>query len=88
MGTVEAILFDFNGTLSHDEPLLLSIYQRLFARHGRPLTSEEYFDHFAGNTDEAIIGTWLGVDGPLLATLVEERVATYAAEAADGRTIE
>jgi beta-phosphoglucomutase len=87
MGTVEALLFDFNGTLSHDEPLLLSIYQRLFAQHGRPLTAEDYFGRLAGNTEEAIIGTWLGVDGPLLATLVRERIATYAAEAADGSSI-
>jgi HAD superfamily hydrolase (TIGR01509 family) len=87
MGTVEALVFDFNGTLSHDEPLLLSIYQRLFAKHGRPLPAEDYFGRLAGNTEEAIIGTWLGVDGPLLATLVKERIATYAAEAADGSTV-
>jgi beta-phosphoglucomutase len=87
MGTVEALVFDFNGTLSHDEPVLLSIYQRLFAKHGRPLTADDYFGRLAGNTEEAIIGTWLGVDGPLLATLVKERVATYAAEAADGSTV-
>jgi HAD superfamily hydrolase (TIGR01509 family) len=87
MGHVRALLFDFNGTLSHDEPVLLSIYQRLFARHGRPLTAEDYFGRLAGLSDEAIIGNWLGVDGPLLAALVVERVATYTAEAADGATI-
>ena len=87
MGTVEAILFDFNGTLSHDEPLLLSIYQRLFARYGRPLSADDYFDRLAGNTEEVIIGSWLGVDGPLLATLMKERIETYAAEAADGATV-
>ena len=87
MGTVDAILFDFNGTLSHDEPLLLSIYQRLFARYGRPLTAEDYFGRLAGNTEEVIIGSWLGVDGPLLATLMKERIETYAAEAADGTTV-
>lgn len=87
MGTVDALVFDFNGTLSHDEPLLLSIYQRLFARYGRPLGAEDYFGRLAGNTEEAIIGTWLGVDGPLLATLVKERIETYAAEAADGSSV-
>ena len=87
MGTVEAILFDFNGTLSHDEPLLLSIYQRLFARYGRPLSADDYFDRLAGNTEEVIVGGWLGVDGPLLATLMKERIETYAAEAADGATV-
>src|SRR3954452_10860865 len=87
MGTVEALLFDFNGTLSHDEPVLLSIYQRLFARHGRPLSAEDYFSRLAGHAEEVIIGSWLGVDGPLLANLIEERIATYAAEAADGSTV-
>ena len=87
MGTPKALLFDFNGTLSHDEPVLLAIYQRLFARHGRPLSAEQYFAQLAGNTEEAIIGTWLGVDGPLLAMLVKERIAAYTALAASGSTV-
>ena len=87
MGAAEALVFDFNGTLSDDEPLLLSIYQELFARYGRPLPEEEYVDRLAGNTEEAIIGTWLGVDGPLLAMLVQERIAAYTALAASGSTV-
>jgi len=87
MGAAEALVFDFNGTLSDDEPLLLSIYQELFARYGRPLREQEYVDHLAGNTEEAIIGTWLGVDGPLLAMLVQERVAAYTVLAASGSTV-
>jgi beta-phosphoglucomutase-like phosphatase (HAD superfamily) len=87
MGAAEALVFDFNGTLSDDEPLLLSIYQQLFARHGRPLTAEEYFDTLAGNSEETIIGTWLGVDGPLLAVLVQERIDAYKALAASGSTV-
>jgi beta-phosphoglucomutase len=80
-------MFDFNGTLSEDEPLLLSIYQQLFARHGRPLAEEDYYGRLAGLSEDAIIGGWLGVDGPLLAVLMSERVERYAAEAADGRTV-
>jgi beta-phosphoglucomutase-like phosphatase (HAD superfamily) len=87
MEAAEALAFDFNGTLSDDEPLLLSIYQELFARHGRPLSREEYLGELAGNTEEMIIGTWLGVDGPLLAMLVQERIATYAERAASGSTV-
>jgi beta-phosphoglucomutase len=86
MGTVRALMFDFNGTLSHDEPLLCAIYQQLFARYGRPLTEEEYYRRLAGLSEEAIIGGWLGVDGPLLASLVAERIERYAAEA-DGSTV-
>jgi beta-phosphoglucomutase len=87
MGAAEALVFDFNGTLSDDEPLLLSIYQELFARYGRPLREEEYVDRLAGNTEEVIIGTWLGVDGPLLAMLVQERITAYTALAANGSTV-
>ena len=87
MGPARALMFDFNGTLSQDEPLLLAIYQRLFARHGRPLSEEQYYGRLAGLSEEAIIGGWLGVDGPLLASLVAERVERYATEAADGSTV-
>ncbi len=87
MGTVRALLFDFNGTLSHDEPLLLAIYQQLFAQHGRPLTEEEYYSLLAGLSEEVIIGSWLGVDGTRLASLVAERVERYATAAASGSTV-
>jgi len=87
MGTVQTLLFDFNGTLSHDEPLLLSIYQDLFARHGRPITSDQYFERLAGLSEEAIVGGWLGVEGPLLASLIADRVESYATKAADGSTV-
>ena len=87
MGTVRALMFDFNGTLSHDEPVLCAIYQRLFAQHGRPLTEEQYYSQLAGLAEEAIIGGWLGVDGPLLASLMDERIERYAVEAADGSTV-
>ena len=86
MGTVSAFMFDFNGTLSHDEPVLLAIYQRLFARQGRPLTGAEYFEQLAGLSDEAIIGGWLGIEGPALEALMAERIASYAA-VADGSTV-
>ncbi len=87
MSAPRAVLFDFNGTLSKDEPLLLRIYQGLFARYGKPLSDEEYFGRFAGLTEESIVGGWLGVDGPLLGSLMTERIAAYAAEAADGATV-
>ena len=87
MGAAEALVFDFNGTLSDDEPLLLSIYQQLFARHGRPLPEDAYYGDLAGKSEETIIGTWLGVDGPLLAMLVQERIDAYTALAASGSTV-
>ena len=87
MGTVCALMFDFNGTLSHDEPLLCAIYRELFAKHGRPLTEEQYYTRLAGLSEEVIIGSWLGVDGQLLGSLVAERIERYAVDAADGSTV-
>ena len=84
--SARAVLFDFNGTLSHDEPLLCRIYRELFAEHGRPLADEEYYGLLAGQSEEAIIGGWLRVTGGELAALVEERIDRYCA-AADGATV-
>ena len=37
------VIFDFNGTLSDDEPILLEIYTELFAEHlGWQMTAAEY----------------------------------------------
>jgi beta-phosphoglucomutase len=86
MGSPRALIFDFNGTLSHDEPLLYEIYRELFARYGRPLTEERYFSELAGLSEEAITGGWLHVDGPLLASIISERIAAYA-DRADGTSV-
>jgi len=86
MKPARALVFDFNGTLSHDEPVLFAIYSELFAEHGRPLTEADYYGRLAGNTEEAIIGGWLGVEGDELQALVEERIDRYVRRA-DGSTI-
>ena len=43
MRAARALVFDFNGTLSHDEPVLFAMYSELFAEHGRPLTEADYY---------------------------------------------
>jgi beta-phosphoglucomutase len=82
-----AVAFDFNGTLSDDEPILLSVYRELFAEQGRPLTDAEYYETLAGLSEEAIIGTWLGVEGDALEPLVEERIERYLARCGRGETV-
>jgi beta-phosphoglucomutase len=79
-----AVAFDFNGTLSDDEPLLAHVYAELFGELGRPLSEAEYFEHLAGHTDEEMLERWLGRSDP---ALIEERVDRYCALAADGRTV-
>jgi beta-phosphoglucomutase len=81
---VRAVVFDFNGTLSDDEPILLRIYQELFAEHGRPLTAEEYYAELSGLSEEEIIGRWLGrVDDALIA----ERISRYRELVSGGDTV-
>jgi beta-phosphoglucomutase-like phosphatase (HAD superfamily) len=87
MPVVRAVVFDFNGTLSQDEPILCAIYQKLFAEQGRPLAEPDYYATFAGHSEEAIISGWLGVDGDRLAALVAERIERYRVRVADGSTV-
>lgn len=82
-----ALIFDFNGTLSHDEPVLCAIYGEMFARHGRPLAPADYYGQLAGLSEEAIISGWLGVHGPELEALMAERVDRYRATAGNGHTV-
>jgi len=84
---VAAVIFDFNGTLSDDEPVLCEIFMHLFAEHGRPLSAQEYFDRLAGLSDPAIVTTWLGEDHPDVQAVIDERTTRYRAAAADGSTI-
>ena len=82
-----AAVFDFNGTLSDDEPILFAIYETMFAEHGRPLTQGQYIDELAGHSEEEIIGSWLGRGRPDLDELVAERIARYRDAVADGSTV-
>jgi beta-phosphoglucomutase len=83
----DSIVFDFNGTLSDDEPVLCEIFIELFAEHGKPLSAQEYFDHLAGLSDPEIVRTWLGRDHPDVDAVIDERVARYRAAVGDGSTI-
>ena len=80
---MRALLLDFNGTLSDDEPLLCRIFQELFAEAGRPLTEAEYYEQLAGLSDREIIRMWLGRDDP---GILARKIARYR-ELADGSTV-
>jgi beta-phosphoglucomutase len=84
---IRAVVFDFNGTLSDDEPVLCEIFIRLFEEHGKPLSAQEYFDRLAGLSDPEIVRTWLGRDHPDVDTVIAERVERYRAAVADGSTV-
>ena len=80
---MRALLLDFNGTLSDDEPLLCRIFQELFVDAGKPLSEEEYYERLSGFSDREIVQMWLGWDDP---ALLERKTARYL-ELADGSTI-
>src|SRR5947207_162717 len=84
---VRAVIFDFNGTLSDDEPILCEIYRELFAAHGRPLSPQEYFDELAGLSDPEIVRTWLGEGHPAVETVIKQRVDLYRERASDGSSV-
>ena len=81
------MIFDFNGTLSQDEPILCEIFSDLFAEQGRPLSAQEYFDELAGLSDLEIVRTWLGRDHPAVDEVVEQRIARYQARVGDGSSV-
>lgn len=51
-----AVVFDFNGTLSDDEPILFDIFGELFRTHlGWSMTQADYNEHLLGRSDREII---------------------------------
>ncbi len=51
------------------------------------MSESDYYETLAGNTEEAIIGGWLGATGDELAALVAERIRRYGVAVADGNTV-
>ena len=80
-----AVVFDFNGTLSDDEPVLARVYQELFAELGRPITVGEYYEHLAGHTDEEMLRRWFGESRD---EWIAERVRRYNELCSDGSTVD
>jgi beta-phosphoglucomutase len=82
-----AVIFDFNGTLSRDEPILYEIFSELFAEHAKPLSAQEYFDHLVGLSDPEIVRTWLGRDHPHVEAVIAKRIRLYRERVADGSSV-
>ncbi len=85
--SVRAVIFDFNGTLSDDEPILCEIFMHLFAEHGKPMSAQEYFDRLVGLSDPEIVRAWLGDDDPDVEAVITERTRRYRDAVADGSSV-
>ncbi len=76
------VIFDFNGTLSDDEPLLLRIYQEMFEEHLKwRLSPRHYYARLAGRSDreivEVIVEELAGDDRLLASRLLAQRRTRY-----------
>ena len=84
---IRAVIFDFNGTLSHDEPVLCRIYRELFAEYGRPITDRDYYERLSGLAEHAIAEICLGPGDPRIPGFIRERIDRYRSTVADGSTV-
>ncbi|MFL6040971.1 MAG: HAD family hydrolase [Gaiellales bacterium] len=80
-----AVIFDFNGTISHDEPLLAELFSRIFAEIGIDVPPTLYFEEFAGYSDPEIVGRMLerfgrGGDQKAADHLLRRRTELYLEE--------
>ena len=87
-----AVLFDFNGTLSNDEPLLLKLYIELVDEYfSAVLTNEQYYAQLVGRADREIFEDLVAQFGgtpDLVEHLLEERSHRYLKLAAAVSPIE
>ena len=77
-----AIIVDFNGTLSRDEPLLDRLFRAVFAGIGIEMPSALYYQELAGRSDPEIVERMLTIagrepDARLLDQLLAEKVGRY-----------
>jgi HAD superfamily hydrolase (TIGR01509 family) len=82
----EAVIFDFNGTLSDDEPVLFEVFREMFRHHlGWDMGREDYFGPLAGLSDREIVERAVSAHGGGVPVedLLAERRTRYAAAVAE-----
>ena len=84
---IRAVIFDFNGTLSQDEPVLCRIYRELFAEYGKPISEREYYERLSGLAEHTIAELCLGPGDPRIPAFIRERIDRYRSTVADGSTV-
>ena len=86
-----AVVFDFNGTISDDEPLLAELFVQIFGEVGIEVTEERYFGEFAGYSDPEMVDRVLseagGHDPAVARWLLDRRAELYLARAGAGETV-
>jgi beta-phosphoglucomutase len=86
-----AVVFDFNGTISDDEPLLAELFVQIFGEIGIEVTEERYYGDFAGYSDPEIVERILAEagrhDAVVARGLLDRRAELYLARAGAGETV-
>ncbi|SBS72810.1 HAD-superfamily hydrolase, subfamily IA, variant 3 [uncultured Mycobacterium sp.] len=92
------VIFDFNGTLSDDEPILFRIFGELFDEHlSWAMTQQDYDSQLLGHSDREIVEKALqitgaqqitGVDGRDVESLLALRKTRYRELVADDNPIQ
>ncbi|EHB58355.1 HAD-superfamily hydrolase, subfamily IA, variant 3 [Mycolicibacterium rhodesiae JS60] len=86
-----AVIFDFNGTLSDDEPILFRIFSELFSTHlGWSMTQQDYDSQLLGHSDREIVEKVLEITGVErdVDALLELRKGRYRELVADDNPIQ
>jgi HAD superfamily hydrolase (TIGR01509 family) len=76
-GTLQAIVFDFDGVIADSEPLHLRAFQRAFADHGLTLTAKDYYSRYLGFDD---VGVFANVARDCAAVLSDEQIKALVAQ--------
>jgi beta-phosphoglucomutase len=84
---IRAVIFDFNGTLSDDEPVLCRIYRELLAEYGLPISDRDYYERLSGLAEHAIAELCLGAGDARIPGFIRERIERYRLTVADGSTV-
>jgi beta-phosphoglucomutase len=84
---IRAVIFDFNGTLSQDEPVLCRIYRELFAEYGTQISDRDYYERLSGLAEHMIAEMCLGRGDPRIPAFIRSRIDRYRTTVADGSTV-
>lgn len=75
------VIFDFNGTLSDDEPILQRIFTDLFREHlGWVMSAQEYATQLLGRSDREIVESAVHTHGSGDSQLIEHLLALRGKE--------
>ena len=87
-----AVILDFNGTISDDEPLLFRLFRDVLAERGVELSEEDYFGELSGLSDPEIAGRALAAPGGEadpghVEEVLREKIARYRQEVERAPTV-